>query len=100
MKSNANFKLLIQLILLLRLQKTVLDCGITERYYLSEYVIMKLLAFVTLLLLCFTSCENTIVTEYDTVKAKKMILINEDGKEFLLTVDKKGVLQIKEFVVD
>ena len=44
--------------------------------------------------------ENTIVTEYDTVKAKKIILINEDGKEFLLTVDKEGVLQVEKSVVD
>jgi len=61
---------------------------------------MKLLVFVPLLLLCTTSCENTIVAEYDTVKAKKMILINEDGKEFLLKVDKEGVLQVEESPVD
>jgi len=34
------------------------------------------------------------------VKAKKMILMNEDGKEFLLTVDKEGVLQVEESVID
>jgi len=29
-----------------------------------------------------------------------MILMNEDGKEFLLTVDKEGVLQVEESVID
>lgn len=46
-------------------------------------------------LLLVTSCENTIVSEYDTVKAKKIILMDEDGKEHEVTVDKNGQLVVK-----
>lgn len=54
------------------------------------------IAFGGLVLLTLaTSCENTIVSEYDTVKTKKLILVDEAGKEHEVTVDKKGQLVVK-----
>lgn len=47
------------------------------------------------LLVLSTSCENTITSEYDTVKAKKLILIDEDGKEHEVTVNQEGELVVK-----
>lgn len=47
------------------------------------------------LLALSTSCENTITSEYDTVKAKKLILIDEDGKEHEVRIDKSGQLVTK-----
>jgi len=32
------------------------------------------------------SCESSVKADYDTIKTKKMILIGEDGKEYLLKV--------------
>lgn len=53
------------------------------------------LAVGALLIILTSSCENTITSEYDTVKAKKLILIDEDGKEHEVSVDKSGQLVVK-----
>jgi hypothetical protein len=42
------------------------------------------LVFVTLLF----SCESSIKADFDTIKAKKVILISDDGKEYELQVKK------------
>jgi hypothetical protein len=49
------------------------------------------------ILLSFTSCgDSTITSEYDTVKAKKIILQGEDGKDYEITVDKEGQVKARE----
>lgn len=37
-------------------------------------------------LLILQSCESSVVVDYDTVKAKKVILKSNDGNEYLLSV--------------
>lgn len=44
-------------------------------------------------LLCVACGESTIDSEYRTVKTRKLILENEDGKSYEIHVDKKGNLQ-------
>jgi hypothetical protein len=44
----------------------------------------KIILFVLTLLLL--SCDSTVKAEYNTIKAKKVILIGDDGKEYLLTI--------------
>lgn len=53
---------------------------------------------IAFLLFCsLTSCgDSTITSEYDTVKAKKIILEGEDGKEYEITVDRNGEVKTKE----
>lgn len=53
---------------------------------------------IAFLLFCsLTSCDDsTITSEYDTVKAKKIILEGEDGKEYEITVDRDGEMKTKE----
>ncbi len=53
--------------------------------------------FALVILLSFTSCgDSTITSEYDTVKAKKIILEGEDGKDYEITVDREGEVKAKE----
>jgi hypothetical protein len=40
------------------------------------------------ILIFLLSCESSVKADYDTIRAKKVILIGEDGKEYLLTVKK------------
>lgn len=42
-----------------------------------------ILCTITLLLL---SCDSSVKADFDTIKAKKVILIGEDNKEYLLQV--------------
>jgi hypothetical protein len=43
----------------------------------------------------FSCGDSSITSEYDTVKAKKIILTGDDGKEYEITINKKGVLVAK-----
>lgn len=54
--------------------------------------------FVALVVIAsLASCGNsTITSEYDTVKAKKIILEGEDGKEYEIMVDKEGEVKARE----
>lgn len=49
----------------------------------------KILLFaVTLTLL---SCESSVKADFDTIKAKKVILISDDGNEYLLKIKKDSM---------
>lgn len=53
--------------------------------------------FTLVILLSLTSCgDSTITSEYDTVKAKKIILEGEDGKDYEIMVDNKGEVKARE----
>jgi hypothetical protein len=55
------------------------------------------IAVTLVILLSFTSCgDSTITSEYDTVKAKKIILQGEDGEDYEITVDREGEVKAKE----
>lgn len=55
------------------------------------------LLFLSLICSVLTACgESTITSEYNTVKAKKIILQGEDGKDYEITVDRKGELKTKK----
>lgn len=57
----------------------------------------KLLFLLSFVCSVLTSCDDsTITSEYDTVKAKKIILEGEDGKEYEITVDRNGEMKTKE----
>lgn len=57
----------------------------------------KLLFLLSFVCSVLTSCgDSTITSEYDTVKAKKIILEGEDGKEYEITVDRDGEMKTKE----
>lgn len=48
---------------------------------------------IMLLLLISSSCDDsTIVSEYNTVKTKKLILVGKDGKDYLILIDENGNL--------
>ena len=55
------------------------------------------IVFVFLLFSSLSSCgDSTITSEYDTVKAKKIILEGDNGKEYEITVDRDGEVKVVE----
>lgn len=56
---------------------------------------MRIFLFLFLISTLFSCGDSTITSEYDTVKAKKIILTGEDGKEYEITINKKGTLVTK-----
>jgi hypothetical protein len=57
----------------------------------------RLLFLLSFICCTLTACgDSTITSEYDTVKAKKIILEGEDGKEYEITVDRDGEVKTKE----
>jgi hypothetical protein len=51
-----------------------------------NYVIFKFILAVIPLL--FLSCESSIKADFDTIRAKKVILLSDEGKEFRLKIIK------------
>lgn len=47
---------------------------------------ISLLCFISIASLSFNSCESTIRADYETIKAKNIILMNDDGAEYRLIV--------------
>ncbi len=45
-----------------------------------------MLCFILIASLFFNSCESSIRADYDTIKAKSIILMNNDGAEYRLIV--------------
>jgi hypothetical protein len=59
----------------------------------------KNILLVFMLSLWLISCESTVKADYDTLKTKKLILVDDDKNEYLLSVKKdslgKPVLDIQ-----
>lgn len=47
---------------------------------------MKNYTCILIVVLGFLSCESSVKADFNTVKTKNLILIGEDGKEYLLKV--------------
>lgn len=47
---------------------------------------MKNYICILIVVLGFLSCESSVKADFNTVKTKNLILIGEDGKEYLLKV--------------
>lgn len=62
---------------------------------------MKNYLCILIVVLGFLSCESSVKADFDTIKTKNLILIGEDGKEYLLKVvnDSTGnpVLKIENY---
>ena len=56
---------------------------------------MRIFLFLSLMTTLFSCGDSTITSEYETVKAKKIILIGEDRKEYEITINKKGEIVTK-----
>lgn len=57
----------------------------------------KLLFLLSFTCFALTACgDSTITSEYDTVKAKKIILEGDNGKEYEITVDRDGKVRTKK----
>ena len=56
---------------------------------------MRIILFLFLITTLFSCGDSTITSEYDTVKAKKIILTGDDGKDYEITINKKGKLDTK-----
>ncbi len=50
---------------------------------------MKFLFFAIALTLL--SCESSVKADFDTIKAKKVILVGDDGNEYLLKIKKDSM---------
>lgn len=50
--------------------------------YISLTIIM------TVISILFSSCESSIKADFDTIRAKKVILLSDEGKEFRLKIIK------------
>lgn len=63
---------------------------------------MKKLLSIVPFIIFLASCDSSVKAEFDTIKTKKIILIGEDGKDYLLQVKNdstgKGVLDIAPVV--
>ncbi len=59
---------------------------------MDNYAMKKFQLFLFVgIFISLLSCESSVKADYDTIKAKKVILMDEDGKEFLLTVKKDSI---------
>ena len=56
---------------------------------------MRIILFLFLISTLFSCGGSTVTSEYDTVKAKKIILTGGDGKEYEITINKKGEIVAK-----
>ena len=56
---------------------------------------MRIFLFLFMISTLFSCGDSTITSEYDTVKAKKIILTGGDGKEYEITINKKGEIVAK-----
>lgn len=57
-----------------------------NNFYNFKRVTFAYLTLFILMTVLFSSCENNIKADFDTVKAKNIILINGDGKEYKLKI--------------
>jgi hypothetical protein len=60
---------------------------------------IKNIYFLLLVGISLISCENTIKADYNTIRTKKLILVDDDKNEYLLIIKKdslgKAVLDIQ-----